>query len=313
MAKRRFIDIGANLIDSTFTGIYHGKSAHENDLEKVLGRAWEIGMEKIMITGTTYDDSKRAYTLSLGDKRLYCTVGCHPTHCLEFEKPEHGSPDAYAKKLHQLYQECGSKVVAFGEIGLDYDRLHFCGKEQQNKYFQQQLTVAESLKTPLFLHCRAAFQDLCETLCKRDVRLPGVVHSFDGTCADADGIIDLGLYIGINGCSLKTSDNLEVVKNIPVEKILIETDSPWCDIRPTHAGYKYILTKFNAVKKEKWKEDAMVKGRNEPATICQVLEVISALKEEDIDQLANQIYNNTLNLFFPNQTNNEESTNQRNC
>ncbi|KAK9507125.1 hypothetical protein O3M35_008932 [Rhynocoris fuscipes] len=297
MAKRRFIDIGANLIDSTYSGIYHSKTVHQYDLDNVLKRAWAVGLEKIIITGTSYEDSKKAYNLSQTDKRLFCTVGCHPTNCLEFEKDE--SADSYAEKLCQLYKDCGSKVKAFGEIGLDFDRLNFCGKDEQIKYFEKQLTIAESLKAPLFLHCRAAFQELSDIIRKRDLHLSGVVHSFDGTPEQANDLIELGFYIGINGCSLKTNDNLDTVKTIANNKILIETDAPWCDIRATHAGYKYVITKFDAVKKEKWKENAMVKGRNEPSTICQILEILAAVKEEDIDQLNEQIYDNTLQLFFP--------------
>ena len=67
--------------------------------------------------------------------------------------------------------------------------------------------------------------------------------------------------------SLKTEDNLNTVKYLPSNKILIETDCPWCEIRPTHAGFKYVKTKFPAVKKEKWESGKMVKGRNEPSNL----------------------------------------------
>lgn len=67
--------------------------------------------------------------------------------------------------------------------------------------------------------------------------------------------------------SLKTAENLQVIKKIPKEKILLETDCPWCEVRPSHAGFPFIKTTFPSVKKEKWQENSMVKSRNEPATI----------------------------------------------
>ena len=108
-----------------------------------------------------------------------------------------------------------------------------------------------------------------------------------------------GFYIGINGCSLKTKENLEVVKEIPINKLQIETDAPWCEIKASHASFPLVKTKFDSVKKEKWAENKLVKGRNEPCCIIQVLEVIAALKETDAEELAEEIYKNTLDLFFP--------------
>ena len=98
------------------------------------------------------------------------------------------------------------------------------------------------------------------------------MHSFDGSLKEAGAFIDLGYYIGLNGCSLKTQDNLEVVRDLPVDKILLETDAPWCEIRPTHASSKYINSEpfkdYPVVKKpEKFKDGCLVKSRNEPCFI----------------------------------------------
>merc|ERR1711997_937624 len=123
---------------------------------------------------------------------------------------------------------------------------------------------------------------------------------------EAKRFIELGFHIGINGCSLRTEENLDVVRQIPVEKLMLETDAPWCEIKPTHAS----LDKSNiipSVKKEKWKVGSMVKGRNEPCNITHILDVVSALKLQEGEslntfkqQIADTIRESTKNIFFPN-------------
>jgi len=195
-------------------------------------------------------------------------------------------------------------VVAVGEFGLDYERTKFCDIETQQKYFEKQLELSEATGLPLFLHNRNSGADLVRILSENKDKMPGggVVHSFDGTEEERDNILGLGLSIGINGCSLKTEENLKVMSKIPTEKLMIETDCPWCDVRPSHAGHKLIRTKFEnwpAVDKKKWREGCVVKGRNEPHNIQQVLEIIAAVRgEENIEQLGAQIYDNTEKMFF---------------
>ena len=91
----------------------------------------------------------------------------------------------------------------------------------------------------------------------------------------------MGLYIGVNGCSLKTEDNLQMVKQIPLDRIMLETDCPYCDIRTTHASSKYVKTQIPKVPKEKYKCHPwkMNKDRNEPCSMIQVVEVVAALHE----------------------------------
>ncbi len=122
-------------------------------------------------------------------------------------------------------------------------------------------------------------------------------------------LVALDLFIGINGCSLKTKENMQVMAEIPLERLMIETDAPWCDIRPTHASHEFIKTKHAVVNKpEKWEEGKGVKGRNEPCAIVQVLEAICGYRGLDLAETAEQVYLNTARVFFPNADNGNTKT-----
>lgn len=128
-----------------------------------------------------------------------------------------------------LESRAARHAVAFGEIGLDYDRLFLSPKDQQLKYFEAQLDLAVEIQLPLFLHSRAASEDFERLLAPRLEKLPkrGLVHSFTGTMEEMERLVALGVDVGVNGCSLKTEENLEVVKALPLDRIQIETDGPW--------------------------------------------------------------------------------------
>lgn len=292
---RRLIDIGANLTDPMFKGIYHNSQKHKDDFQPMLDRARLAGVEKIIITGGSLEDSRKALELARQRDYLFSTVGVHPTRCEEFNAFESG-PDAYLEELSRLFREGQGKVVAIGELGLDYDRLQFCSKETQKLYFEKQLSLAEQTRLPLFLHNRNSIDDFIEIL-GRYKPSRGVVHSFDGTESDLNCILSLGLSIGINGCSLKSEQNLEVAKKIPSDKLLIETDCPWCDIRPSHASFKHIKTNY-AKSKDASDPSLPIKGRNEPLNLLQVLEVLASIRQENIDELEEKVYENTNKLFF---------------
>lgn len=293
---RKLIDIGANLTDPMFRGIYRSSQKHKDDFDVMLERASNNGVVKMIITGGSLQDSISAAELASTRPNLYSTVGCHPTRCSEFEE----DPSGYLSQLLNVAKKNIEKVVAIGEIGLDYDRLQFCPKETQMIYFEKQLTLAGELNLPLFLHQRNSMDDFLDIMKRNEhlyKRRSGVVHSFDGSANDLERVLRLGLFVGINGCSLKTEENLQVARRIPADRIMIETDCPWCEIRPTHAGYKYIKSEFKKTK-DASDPNLQVKGRNEPMNLIQVLEVLAAVRNVDIDVLREQIYKNTESLFF---------------
>ncbi|KAF7196323.1 Deoxyribonuclease Tat-D [Pseudocercospora fuligena] len=303
----RYADIGINLSDQIFRGWQHGKKAHEDDLESVVQRARDAGVRKMMVTGSDLIESKNAVNLAEDHPGLcYATVGVHPCSAKTFDKHE-GGPEKLLEELKKLAQESrdAGTATAFGEIGLDYDRLQHASKETQMKYFEKQLDLAAELHMPLFLHMRAAWDDFKALLQPRLEKFPkrGVIHSFTGTLEEMQNIVQLGFDIGINGCSLKTEDNLAVVKEVPMDRLQIETDGPWCEIRPSHAAsvhLKDLPTEMQlpkAVKKEKWTKDTMVKGRNEPCAIGHVAWVVAKVKGVPVEEVAEAAWNNSIRMF----------------
>ncbi|KAF6223936.1 hypothetical protein HO133_010510 [Letharia lupina] len=304
MSEYKYADVGINLTDSTFKGEYYGKQHHADDTEHVIQRGVDLGCLKFMVTGTDLEESKKAIALAEGyPGRCYATVGVHPCQAESFDKHP-GGPTVLLQELETLTVDAKGRglATAFGEIGLDYDRLHFAGKEQQLKYFEAQLDIAVKVQLPLFLHSRAAGEDFERLLSARLPSLPrrGLVHSFTGTMEEMESLVALGLDIGVNGCSMKTEENLDVVKAIPLERLQIETDGPWCEMRASHASAKYkddAQELPKSVKKEKWTPDSMVKGRNESATIVHVAHVIAKVKGISTAELCQAAWNNSIKMF----------------
>jgi TatD DNase family protein len=265
-------------------------------LNQVLSRSFDSGVNSIIVTAGNLKESKAAQEFCSSIQTpvsLYTTVGIHPTNANQGQNSK-------------IYDEliilaAHPKVVAIGEFGLDYDRLEFCSKEIQKTTFIKQLSIVKSCQKPMFLHCRNAAQDLISILKEyHDYWSEGVVHSFDGTLQEAQEFMSMGLYIGINGCSLKTAENLDIVSQLPLSKIMIESDAPWCGIKKTHASFQLspLLSAVPLVKKEKFLLGSRVKDRNEPASCLDILHVLSKLFQRPLEELSETIYQNTVKCFF---------------
>lgn len=290
-----------------------------DDREKVIERARFNGVDKMLVTSSHLQESKHVLELCQDyPGLLYSTVGVHPCHATDVSKA--GISDYYdqLKKVALEGKKTGF-VRAFGEIGLDYDRLSYAPADIQREVFKSQLDIAVELDLPLFLHSRAADDDFGAILFPyiESGALPrgGVVHSFTGTVEEMKLLVSKGLYIGINGCSLKTQENLDVAAEVPLDKLMLETDGPWCEIRPSHASFKYHLAKatsaesgqpikkpaellpFPTVKKERFAQGTMVTGRCEPCAIGLVAQVVASIKGISVQEVADAAWKNSVHLF----------------
>jgi len=303
--RLKFCDIGVNILDDMFAGTYHSKDYHPSDKDLLFERAATFGVDHIICTATTVEESKqtldfcrsfnRTKVASEG-LRLYSTVGIHPTRCNEISTEENA-----ISQLDSILADgiLDKTVVAIGECGLDYDRLFFCSKEIQLDGFRKQIDLISKYNLPAFFHNRNTDGDFLKIVTEERHKLSagGVVHSFTGSMDEMLELTRLGFYIGINGCSLKSDENLAVARAVPEELLLLETDAPWCGIKPTHSSFKHVSTKFSSVKKEKFQMGYMVKDRNEPCAIIQVLEVLAAIRSTDPNTLADQVLINSHRLF----------------
>ncbi|TBU09877.1 TatD deoxyribonuclease-like protein [Hamiltosporidium magnivora] len=259
------IDIAMNIADKAF----------QNDVENVIERTFKNNIIPFFV-GTNYETSIQC--INYADKyNTFSYAGIHPANATK------------NKSDIKMFPLRHSKVIGIGECGLDYDRLLYTSKEDQKCIFKEQLEFKEHL---YFLHSRNCHRDFMEIL--SDYNINGVVHSFTGTCEEMKDIIKKGLYIGINGCSLKYEENLEFIKEVPLERVLLETDAPYCKISKSYAGYKYVQTFFKENKKG---FGCLKKGRNEPVNIRQVLEVLCYLKELCPLETENFLLENACKLF----------------
>ncbi len=213
-------DIGANLTHAAF----------RDDLDAVLARARDAGITAIIVTGTTLEESRRAAALAQAHPGLlHATAGVHPHHAREC------GPETIPA-LRALAAQPG--VVALGECGLDFNR-NYSPHPQQERWFLAQLELACDLGKPLFLHSRDAHPRFAGILRAHRDRLPrAVAHCFTGEREELRAYLALELYIGITGwiCDERRGTHLlDLVREIPRDRLLLETDAPYLtprDLRP---------------------------------------------------------------------------------
>ena len=264
-------------------------NAFKNDFDKVIEECLKNNIWMINI-GSQYDTSKRAVEITQKYKKgVYAAIGLHPIHLakgifktkidqkeVEFETREENFN-------YQKYLQLGRfpKVVAIGEIGLDYYyrpktkiKLEQF-KERQKKALREQLKLAEELNLPVVFHCRMAHNEMIDFLSGEskinNKKIRGVIHSFTGDWRQALEYLDMGFYLGFNGIIFKLNLK-EVIKNAPLDKILIETDCPY--LTPPQE-----------------------EGRNKPLFVKYVAQEIARIKEISFQKIAEATTENAKRLF----------------
>ena len=252
------IDIGANLTHGSFS----------DDLEALVARARSAGVSTVIVTGTTVAESRAA--TQIADRfDLFATAGVHPHHARDC------GPGTIAE-LREIAKH--PRVVAIGECGLDFNR-NYSPHPDQETGFVAQLELGLELGKPLFLHSRDAHPRFAEILRAHDVR-QAVAHCFTGEREELRAYLDLGLYLGITGwiCDERRGRHLlELVREIPRERLLLETDAPYLtprDMRPQPKA-----------------------RRNEPAFLAHILKTVARALGRAPQDVAAETTRNAQTLF----------------
>ncbi|MEJ2100943.1 MAG: TatD family hydrolase [Desulfobacterales bacterium] len=239
------------------------------DITRVIERAHQNGVMRMMTVGVNQKTAAQAVLLAEAHAELYASVGFHPHDARQCNS---GALD-FLKQLAQ-----NPKVRAWGEIGLDYNRMYSPRKDQE-KWFIRQLEIAAELNLPIIFHERDSngrFHEILNTHLKKEQT--GVIHCFSGTSYELQGYLELGLYIGITGIlTLETRGTAlrQMVPRIPADRLLVETDAPYLTPAPEKNHTR----------------------RNEPAFVKSVLLKLAEVRGEDPDQLAQTIWDNTCRLY----------------
>ena len=261
----------------------------DEDRESVIKRSL-INDVWVINIGTNIKTSKKVVSLAEENRNLFAVVGLHPMN-LETgvlrEKYKKSNEDEMEDMFdYEEYKKIASseKVVAIGEIGLDYywkpkttERKKIF-KEKQKELLLQQLKLAKELDLPVVFHCRMANEDLIELLKSNPLLKPNnaVMHSFVGNLKELKQYLDFGFYIGFNGIIFKKLEGInfnEIVENTPLDRILLETDCPY--LSPPESGI----------------------GRNEPIFVKHILKKIVDIKKSNIAELSKITTENAKKLF----------------
>lgn len=244
---------------------------YDNDRDETIKRALGAGIKMICV-GTDLDMSKKAIELADKYEGIWATVGLHPNDNLD----EGFDEVVYGELLKK------EKVVAMGEIGLDYYRT---AKSEDQKFqkerFIKQLELASKLSKPIILHCRdsrvgstgRAYPQMADILKNGYAKNGGVVHSYTGSLEEAKQFLNLGLYLGFNGIVTFARQYDEIVKYAPLDRILLETDAPYLTPEPYRGK------------------------RNEPLHVIEVAKKIAQLKGDNFDNIAVKTSQNVKRLF----------------
>jgi len=240
-------------------------ASFDKDREKVINRARKADVKYIVNIGFDINGSRKAIELAVKHKGLYATVGIHPHNASQFNKN-------VLDNLKELSEN--PKVVAIGEIGLDYYR-NLSPRKAQKEAFEAQLFLAEELELPVVIHDRDAHTDTLKMLSRFKGKINGIMHCFSGSKEMAEQCIKSNFCISFAGpVTFPNSHALhEVAKWIDMNKILLETDSPW--LAPQEMRGK----------------------RNEPAFLPFIAKKIAKLKGISVDELTEATTENAKEIF----------------
>lgn len=238
----------------------------EKNLDDIINRAFNAGVEKVLLVGIDPEDSIKARKLSETYKEFYTTVGIHPQMAKKYSK----------KDVYNLSYHIGEKVVAIGETGFDFFRTPGSCFEQE-EIFKAHIKLSKEHALPLVIHDREAHKETVRVLDENDGwSMGGVMHCFSGDMDLATYILSKGFYLSITGVITYKSSNIlkEVAQMTPLDKLLIETDAPYLSPVP-HRG-----------------------KMNEPSYLIEVLKILSEIKKIGIEKLSEITFSNFEKLFL---------------
>jgi len=237
----------------------------DGDRDAVVERARQAGVEFMITVGTSIAYCRKALDLASCYKEVYVAVGIHPHDVKEID-------DGTYDELRKLVAM--EKVVAYGEIGLDFFR-DLSPRQVQMERFGEQLELAEEVDLPVIIHDREAHREILDMLGSRRERLRGVIHCFSGDLTMAKLCLDLGFSISVPGTVTfdKATELQRVVRYVPLEFLLVETDAPYLAPQPYRGK------------------------RNEPAYVVKTAAKIAELKGLSCEEVACQTAKNAKTLF----------------